>query len=91
MKFDHNQICTSNDEIEVGKQYIYRESLPLIIAEVKILSDNSDEESIRFTAEVIKSRDNFFKVGEQLSISARLGHYAYSGMWRLEDSGAYSI
>ncbi|MBA7659154.1 hypothetical protein ES703_67125 [subsurface metagenome] len=89
MKFDHNQICTRNNEIEVGKQYIYRESLPTIIAEVKILSDDSDKEFIRFTVVVIKSRGSFPKVGEQFSISAKRGHYAYGGMWRLEDSGTY--
>lgn len=91
MKFDHNQILTRDKEIEVGKQYIYRESMPSILAEVKILADDSDEEFIRFTVEVIKSREDFTKIDGQFTISARRGHYAYGGMWRLEDSGTYLI
>lgn len=87
MKFSHNQICTKDNEIEVGKQYCYREDSAVV--EVKMLSDNSDEEFIRFTVEVVASRNDFLKVGEQFSISAKRGHYAYSGMWRLWDSGTY--
>jgi len=87
MQFDHNQICTKNNEIEVGKQYCYKEDST--IAEVKILADNSDKEFIRFTFEVIESRDVLLKVGEHFSVSAKCGHYAYGGMWRLWDSGEY--
>ena len=87
MKFNHNQVCTKNNEVEVGKQYCYKEDS--MIVEVKILADNSDKEFIGFTVEVIESRDDFLKVGEQFPISARRGHYAFSGMWRLWDSGEY--
>jgi len=87
MKFDHNQICTKDNKIEVGKQYCYKEDS--VIAEVKILADNSDKEFIRFTIEVVESKDDVLKVGEQFPVSALRGHYAFSGMWRLNDSGTY--
>ena len=89
MKYSHNQICTKDDEIEVGKQYCYKEGFPTVIAEVIILEDNSNDEFIAFKVKVIKAFDDFPKAGEEFDISARRGKYAYSGMWRLWDSGTY--
>jgi hypothetical protein len=90
MKYSHNQVCTNNGEIEVGKEYDYKESLPTIISLVKVLADTSNEEFIEFELEVIKSFHNFPKTGEKFSVSARRGHYAYGGMWRLWDAGTYT-
>ncbi len=89
MKFDHEQICTKNNEIEVGKQYQYKEGSAIV--GVKLISDNSDKEFIGFTVKVVEPIGDSFKVGELFDVTAKRGHYAFSGMWRLYDSGTYMI
>jgi hypothetical protein len=89
-KYNHNQICTKDSEIEVGKKYQYYESLPTIIADVKVLEDNSDEEYLSFKLKVLKDLGGTIQEGEIFHISAAQGHYAYAGMWRLYDLGTYA-
>ena len=88
MKYNHNQICTDGNEIIVGGHYQYYESLPLIVADVEVLEDNSDKEYIAFKVKVTNDSP-MAKKGEEFEISAMRGHYAYSGMWRLYPLGTY--
>jgi hypothetical protein len=86
-KYDHNQICTTNNEIEVGETYCYKEDS--FIAQVKVLDDNTKPNGIGFELEVIKSYLNLMKAGDIFSVWAADGKYGYSGMWRLYDKGTY--
>ena len=90
MKYDHNQICTKDNEIEVGKQYCYKEDQ--FIAEVIVVKDTSNKDGIGFDLKTVKSNaPSLFKVDKVFDIWAASGHYAYNGMWRLYDSGSYQI
>ena len=89
MKYRHNQICTKGSDIEVGKQYCYKEDS--FIAEVIVVKDSSDDKGIGFDLKVVKSGTPLFTVDQVFGVWATTGHYAYSGMWMLFDSGAYHI
>jgi hypothetical protein len=85
MKYDHNQICTQDNDITIGQEYTYKEDS--YIAEVKVLKDNSDEKGIGFKLKVLKES---YPLGQKtFDCWAATGHYAYSGMWRLFDYGSY--
>jgi len=90
MKYDHNQICTTDGEIVEGKCYQYYESLPLCIMNIRIIEDRSDGQYIRFLVEKVGFGFPFPVVdSEPFEISALKGHYAYGGMWRLYDLETY--
>lgn len=85
MKFDHNQVCTQNDEVEVGKCYQYKEDS--WVADVKVLETENGQDGIRFKLKVLKCN---YPTGETtFECWAAAGHYAYNGMWRLYDAGTY--
>lgn len=88
MKYDHNQICTKNNEIEIGKEYCYKEEGE--ICNVIVLEDKSNDKYLSF---VLKIKENltegFANIGHEFNVSAALGKYAYNGMWRLWDLGEY--
>ena len=82
MKYTHNQICTRDSEIVVGKQYDYSEDGMRM--RVKVLEDISDDERISFKLKILSEPK-----GENFTVYAARGNYAYNGMWRLWDAGEY--
>ncbi len=86
MKYNHNQICTKENEVVVGNLYQYKEDS--WIADVKVIKDTSDEKGIRFDLKIVRQNFNIGGNG-RFSCWAASGHYAYSGMWRLYDAGTY--
>lgn len=87
MKFDHNQVQTQGDEVQVGECYQYKEDS--WIADVRVLATRSDGEGIGFKLEVLQCN---YPLGEPVfDCWAALGHYGYNGMWRLYDAGTYDI
>jgi hypothetical protein len=87
MKYEHNQICTKDGVVSVGQQYTYKEDF--YVAEVKVLEDASDSKGIGFKLEVLK--ENVDSGNKTFDVWAAVGHYAYSGMWRLYDLGTYMV
>ena len=85
MKYDHNQICTKNNEVEVSNIYDFKEDS--YIAEVEVLSATSDEEGIGFRLKVLKAN---YDLDKEFNCWAAAGKYAYSGMWRIWDRGIYT-
>jgi len=87
-KYQHNQICTDNSSIEVGKEYDYTEDgAP---CRVKVLADESNDEMLAFKLEVTQDpTGRYGGVGSKFEVSAATGNYAFSGMWRLWDPGEY--
>lgn len=88
-RYTHNQICTTNGEVEIGKQYQYYEDG--YVADVTVLSDESDGEGIGFKLRVDRTLRWPGEVGEEFQCWAKRGYYAYGGMWRLHDLGEYIV
>lgn len=87
MKYNSSHICTTDKEIEVGKQYQYKEDN--WICDVTILEDISDEESIKFKLRIDKMLDWPKDMSDDFIVSASHGFGAYNGMWRLWNLGEY--
>lgn len=87
MKYNYNQICTQDSEVNVGETYQYKESS--FVANVKVLEDNSNKEWVSFKLEITNGPDK----GQVFTMDfIRLldgKPYAYSGMARLYDYGTY--
>ena len=83
MKYDHNQICTKDNEVEVGKDYDYKEDSSIF--RVRVVKEESDKEGIGFKLEILEGPEK----GTSFSCWAANGKYAYSGMWRLYDLNTY--
>jgi len=75
---DTAHIDTVNNEVEVGKQYQYREDSRIIYVEV--LKDLSDKYNLHFKLRNL-SNDGFFPI--EFEVRAIRGSYAYQGMWKL--------
>lgn len=87
MRYEHNQICTKDNEIVIGEIYDYEEDD--WIAEVKIIKDTSDKDGIGFDCKIL--RQNYKIDNEKIfNCWAANGHYGYNGMWRLYDRGTYT-
>ena len=83
-----NSICTDNNEVEVGKKYQYYESMPLVICDVKVIEDNSDEKYVSLKLKVLKYIAGIkLKKGYEFSVSMINEPGAFSGMWRLYPEG----
>ena len=93
MKFAHNQICTTGSKVSVGDTCQYKEDG--LVMDVKVLSLTNDDEGIGFELEILNTSIHpIFKSPEKgttIEPWAKAGHYAYSGMWRIYDAGAYFI
>lgn len=87
MKYSHNQICVKDGEITTGQQYDYKEED--WIALVEIVEQNPTEEWIGFTLKVL-AQNYPINNEDVITVGAATGHYAYNGMWRLFDKGAYT-
>ena len=87
MKFESSHICTTGKEIEVGKQYQYKEDG--WICDVTILEDTSDDEKIEFKLRIDKKLDWPEGMTDDFTVSAARGPGAYNGMWRLWNLGEY--
>lgn len=92
MKYQSNYICTKDSEIEVGKQYQYKETLPSCIWKVTVMADNSTAGEVSFNLRVDEvlqgdARD----VGHifDFSYNTKYANGAYAGMVRLYDAGEY--
>ena len=85
--FDHNQICTKDKAVEVGKLYDYYEEGH--ICRVKVLEDTSDNDGIGFNLKIEETLSPLFKEGTEFSCWAATGKFAYSGMWRIYNYGEY--
>lgn len=92
-KYNHPQISTNNNTIEVGKTYQYKEDSAILL--VEILEDNSDNEKVAFKLKVL---DNYncrmaelcgLVKDKEFDVSAAYHNGAYSGMWRLYPENAY--
>lgn len=85
IKYDHNQISTSDDCIVTGEEYDYKEDSTVF--RVKVLSQNKKDDWISFDLEILSPHN---QKGEQFNCGAMAGErYCYSGMWRLWDKGEY--
>lgn len=89
MKYDHNQICTTGHEVNVGDKLQYKEDG--YVCDVTVLADESNDKEIAFKLRVDALLRWPGGVGEEFSCMAARGHYAYSGMWRLYDLGEYMV
>ena len=83
MKYDHNQVCTKDNEVKVGEKYQYKEGF--LVANVEVLEDRSNDDGVGFLLEIIDGPQK----GRIFTCWAASGKYAYSGMWRLYDKGTY--
>ena len=81
-----NHICTKNNEIVVGNEYLYSEDH--YKCKCKVLKDNSDDEFMRFTLEWLEGD---FSGRPPTEISGRKGFYGYSGMWTIWDVGSVAM
>ena len=86
LTIDHQQICTEEQTIEVGKQYQYKEDS--LIADVEVLSVEETDIWFDMELKIIKSN---IDVGDAkvFTAGASKGKFAYSGMWKLYDLGTY--
>lgn len=90
MKYNSSHIHTQDNEIEVGKEYQYYESMPNVIANIKIIEDNSTDDMIAFKVEVTDdSLSKWVRVGDQFDITATRENIAYGGMWKIYDKDTY--
>jgi hypothetical protein len=87
MKFEHNQVCTKDGIVEVGKSYQYKEEGSIFT--VGVTGMRSDEAGIGFDLVVINVVAGRPPVQKNFSCWAAHGRYAYSGMWRIYDAGKY--
>jgi hypothetical protein len=90
-KYEHNQICTTNNEIIVGNEYDYKEEG--YECRVKVLEDNSDREGIGFLLKIVPHdrNHNFYENNQTFNVWAAAGKYAYNGMWRLYNVVEYLV
>lgn len=89
MKYESNHICTTNNEVEVGKEYQYSEEGH--VCDVVVLEQEEKEDWFEFKLKVLTTSrtTDFFSKGNVFTCGAVKGMYAYSGMWRLYDKGTY--
>ena len=86
MKYEHNPgICTTGNQVEVGKEYDYHETLPTMNSRVRVLKDESDAEGVKLNLLIVAGD----YVGKSFSFFAAHGQYGYGGMARLFDPGTY--
>ena len=96
MKFDSSFIDTENDELEIGRNYIYKESIPqqlflFRLDDIKIGHPEYGEKYITLTITYLKARYwGDCKIGSQTTISFMDGEHIYfGGMWHIYDGSLY--
>lgn len=91
MKFEGNFVMTKNNEVNVGDEICYYESLPLMVCDCLVLDLWKNQEEYGFKLQVVKPISKHGGTpGEVFEVSAVHGHYAYGGMWRIYDKGEYT-
>jgi hypothetical protein len=88
MVFKGNHVMTTNSEVNEGDEICYYESLPTTICNCKVIGLWNNENDYGFKLLVTEGIDNA-KTGEEFTIWAIQGNYAYAGMWRLYNKGKY--
>lgn len=98
MKFNSSVIETSDDTLEVGKNYIYKESLPSEILLFRLddikRGDHPDNGPnwVELTITILKAHYAKDGIGEQITICFRDGeHTYYGGMWKIYNEGTYQL
>ena len=86
-----NSICTQDSVIEVGKEYQFYESIPLMIVNVVLIEDNSTEDRVKLKLKCIRSYKNSVGVGHEFEVSMINEPIGFSGMWRLYELGEYAF
>ncbi len=98
MKFNSSHVETKDEELEVGKNYIYKESLPNTLFLFRLDNiQNGHPDPMRgknwvtLGITVLKS---IYKEeeGSETTLGFRDGEHLYhAGMWRIYDEGRYTI
>ena len=78
-KYNHPQIDTTNNEVNVGSIYAYIEN-SVLFAIVKVIKDKSNKKALEFGLAVINCRYPEFKSGDTFIVRS---NYMYT--WRLQD------
>lgn len=88
-------VSTIDNEIEVGKKYQYKESLPSVIFEFKVLEDLSDDKTWNFKYEVtgvLPGADYGIQVGAISNlVFIKDFHGFFPGMFMILDEGSYAL
>ena len=94
MKIDASFVETKGNEIEVGKQYQYKESMPNMLFDITILEDLCNEKEWRFKYQVdkvLQGKSYGLRDGEEneFMCNKEYANVYHGGMFRIYDAGTY--
>lgn len=98
MKFNSSVIETNNETLEVGKNYIYKESFPSEMLLFRLddikRGDHPDNGPnwVELIITILKAQYAKDAVDEKITLAFRDGEQLYhGGMWRIYDEGTYQF
>jgi len=90
MKIDSSFLATTGSELEEGKTYIYKESLPYTMWRIRVDKLSEDKDGMVTIAYTVLNSIYPEDIGQKDTMTMHQGgHYYFGGMWQIYDDGTY--